>query len=146
MAPSRGGDVNRGDTVPFQKIMTALGRDWASTPVSCPIGGYAYYVGRGFGGAMGPAQFIPSTWALFETRIKTALGVKVADPWRAQDAFMASGMYLSDLGAKSGTYAGEIAAACKYYGSGGATCTYGTQVMSRVNNIQYNMIDVLEGN
>jgi hypothetical protein len=134
------------DTQPFQVITNALGRDWKTTPVSCPIGSKTYYVGRGFGSAMGPAQFIPSTWMIFENRIEKALGVKQADPWRAKDAFTASGMYLGDLGASAGTYSSELKAACKYYGSGGATCAYGTQVMAKVANIQENMIDVLEGN
>ncbi len=134
------------DTQPFQLITSALGRDWKTTPVSCPIGSKTYYVGRGYGGAMGPAQFIPSTWMIFEKRIEATLGVKQADPWKAMDAFMASGMYLGDLGAGDGTYASELRAACKYYGSGGATCAYGTQVMAKVTNIQENMIDVLENN
>ncbi len=134
------------DTVPFQVITSALGRDWKSTPVSCPIGSKTYYVGRGFGSAMGPAQFIPSTWMIFEARIEKALGVKQADPWKARDAFTASGMYLDDLGASAGTYSSELRAACKYYGSGGATCAYGTQVMAKVADIQENMIDVLENN
>jgi hypothetical protein len=59
---------------------------------------------------------------------------------------MASGLYLSDLGAGLGTYSGEIAAACKYYGSGGTSCTYGTQVMARAANIQINMIEPLQDN
>jgi len=134
------------DTNPFKLITSALGRDWKTTPVSCPIGGTAYYVGRGFGGAMGPAQFIPSTWVLFENRIEKALGVNQADPWKPSHAFMASGLYLSDLGGGGGAYSSEIKAACKYYGSGGSTCTYGTQVMAKAANIQENMINVLDGN
>jgi len=133
------------DTQPFQVITSALGKDWRTTPVSCPIGGTKYFVGRGFGSAMGPAQFIPSTWMIFESRIEKALGVKQADPWKARDAITASSMYLGDLGAGAGTYSSEIAAACRYYGSGGATCAYGTQVMAKVANIQENMIDVLAG-
>lgn len=133
------------DTEPFRNIMSALGRDWVSTPVSCPIGGTGYYLGRGFGGAMGPAQFIPSTWVMFENRIEGALGIKTADPWRATDAFMASAFYLGDLGASAGGYTAETRAACKYYGSGGGSCTYGTQVMAKVQLIQDN-IDFLQGN
>jgi hypothetical protein len=45
----------------------------------------------------------------------------------------------------SGSYSSEIAAACKYYGSGGATCTYGKQVMAKVSALQTN-IDLIEGN
>lgn len=132
------------DTVPFQAILSELGRDWKNTPVSCPIGGYQYYVGRGFGGAMGPAQFIPSTWMLFKDRIATLVGKRVVDPWEPEDAFMASAVYLSDLGAGAGTYSAEIAAACRYYGSGGASCTYGNQVLSKAADIQLNMIDPLQ--
>ncbi len=142
MAPSRGGDINRGDTVPFQSITSSLGKDWRTTPVSCPIGGTSYYIGRGYGGAMGPAQFIPSTWMLFDNRIKSILGVPVTNPWNAEDAFMASGLYLSDLGASTSP-SSEIAAACKYYGSGGSSCTYGKQVIDKTINIQQNMIDPL---
>lgn len=134
------------DTDPFKLITSTLGRDWTNTPISCPIGGTKYYVGRGFGGAMGPAQFIPSTWMLFEKRLESALGVSQADPWKPMHAFMASGLYLSDLGAGGGAYSSEIKAACKYYGSGGASCVYGTQVMAKAANIQENMIDVLDGN
>ena len=52
MKPSR-------DLEPFLKIVKALGRDPDTTPVSCPM----YRNGKqvGYGGAMGPAQFIPST-------------------------------------------------------------------------------------
>jgi membrane-bound lytic murein transglycosylase B len=125
------------DVQPFLDITAALGRDPYKTVVSCPQS-------IGYGGAMGPAQFIPSTWKLFASRLSSALGVTTADPWRPQDAFMASGMYLSDLGA-SGGYTGQIRAACKYYGSGGSSCAYGTQVMARVQTIQNN-IDIIQAN
>ncbi len=136
------------DTVPFQAITSRLGRDWKSTPVSCPISSPKYYSGRGYGGAMGPAQFIPSTWELFKARVGSLLGLTAesADPWNPGHAFMASAVYLSDLGASSKTYSAEVRAACKYYGSGGATCTYGKQVMAKASDIQLNMIDPLQNN
>lgn len=118
------------DVQPFLDITSKLGFDAFKTVVSCPIAGVA-----GYGGAMGPAQFIPSTWKIFETRLKETLG-RDSNPWNPEDAFMASAMYLSDLGAKTGTYSGEIKAACKYYGSGGTTCTYGRSVMSLKEKIQ----------
>lgn len=133
------------DTVPFVAITNALGRDWSTTPVSCPIGSTKYYVGRGFGGAMGPAQFIPSTWVLMQNRLTNALGTSATDPWNPAHAIMASSMYLQDRGARAGSYTSEIAAACKYYGSGGASCAYGTQVMAKVAAIQSD-IDKIEGN
>lgn len=123
MKPSR-------DIPPFLEITGRLGMDPLKTAVSCPIPSAG-----GYGGAMGPAQFIASTWKIFVTRLKTALGHD-ANPWAAADAFMASGMYLGDLGASAGTYSSEIKAACKYYGTGGSSCSYGKSVMNLTASIQ----------
>ncbi|MFA6520458.1 MAG: lytic murein transglycosylase [Candidatus Paceibacterota bacterium] len=124
------------DVTPFLEITSELGLNAFETAVSCPIAGVA-----GYGGAMGPAQFIPSTWKIFINRLKDALG-HYANPWAPKDAFMASGMYLSDLGAKGDSASAQIKAACKYYGSGGATCSYGNSVMKLKASIQAN-IDLL---
>lgn len=125
------------DIPPFLKITERLGMDPYKTVISCPIAGVA-----GWGGAMGPAQFIPSTWQGISSRVSAITGS--SNPWDARDAITASSLYLSDLGAGSG-YSGQIRAACRYYGTGGSSCSYGTQVMGRVSKIQAN-IDVLEGN
>lgn len=135
MKPSR-------DVQPFLDITKALGRDPYKTVVSCPLN-------VGYGGAMGPSQFIPSTWKLFEDKIARALGKPASDPWNAQDAFMASGFYLADLGASSQAFTDEKNAACRYYSgrscSAGVGNSYGNQVMARVAAIQAN-IDILGGN
>ena len=98
---------------------------------------------------MGPAQFIPSTWKLFERRIAAATGVGMANPWNARDAFFASSLYLADLGAATGAFADEKNAACKYYSgrscAAGPGATYGAQVMAKAANIQTTMIDPLQG-
>ncbi|MFA6190143.1 MAG: hypothetical protein WC711_01360 [Candidatus Staskawiczbacteria bacterium] len=120
------------DVQPFISITAALGRDPYKTPVSCPIVGVA-----GWGGAMGPAQFIPSTWNLFTERLKAVLG-RPADPWQIKDAFTAAGMYLADLGASAQTASAESAAASRYYGG---SSSYARQVMSRASCIQ-TFIDV----
>jgi membrane-bound lytic murein transglycosylase B len=125
------------DIPPFLKITERLGRDPYKTAISCPIAGVA-----GWGGAMGPAQFIPSTWQGVSSRVSAITGS--SDPWSARDSITASSLYLSDLGAGGG-YSGQIRAACRYYGTGGSSCSYGTQVMGRVSKIQAN-IDILEGN
>ncbi|MFA6251592.1 MAG: lytic murein transglycosylase [Candidatus Paceibacterota bacterium] len=131
------------DIKPFFEITASVGRDPYKTLVSCPIGSF------GYGGAMGPAQFIPSTWQILKNRIATALGIKTADPWSARDAFMASSIYLTDLGAGAQTYTAERNAACRYYS--GSSCglvkgntAYGDQVMAKAKNIQTNMIDPLQ--
>lgn len=133
------------DVAPFLQITKELGRDPFTTRVSCPFS-------TGYGGAMGPSQFIPSTWVMFKARIGQALGVATPDPWIPKHAFMASAIYLADLGAGAGTYAAERNAACRYYsgracdGRAPANTFYGDQVLQKANNIQVNMIDPLSGN
>ncbi len=126
------------DVQPFITITQALGRDPYKTVVSCPIASVG-----GYGGAMGPAQFIPSTWQIFANRVASGVGRAFSDPWNPEDAFMASGLYLADLGASSQTYTAERNAACRYYSgracSGSANTSYGNQVMSRVESLQANM-------
>lgn len=129
------------DTVPFERLMKAAGRDWQATPVSCPLPG-------GYGGAMGPTQFIPSTWAMYEGRIKSALGVGAADPWNALHAITATGLYLADVGAGGGTYLAEHTAAAKYYAGGNWASSgqgYGNSVMSKAAAFQKD-IDFLNAN
>lgn len=124
------------DVPPFLSITSDLGFNAYKTAVSCPIAGAG-----GYGGAMGPAQFIPSTWELFADRLKSILGYK-ANPWSALDSFMASGMYLTDLGAVGNSASAQSRAACKYYGTGGASCSYSRSVMKLESTIQAN-IDLL---
>jgi len=95
------------DVPHFMEIIAALGRDPFATPVSCPMS-------VGWGGAMGPAQFMPTTWAKYKDRISTITG-KPSDPWNIRDAFLASGLYLSDYGAKSKEKNGEWKAAMIYF-------------------------------
>lgn len=133
MKPSR-------DVQPFLAITKALGKDPFTTRVSCPFT-------TGYGGAMGPAQFIPSTWQLFAARIAKTKGGATANPWAAADAFMASSMYLADLGASAGSASAERNAACRYYS--GRACGssdntfYGDQVMKRAVKLQAD-IDLIQ--
>ncbi len=128
MSPTR-------DQAPFKRITAALGLDPDTTPVSCPI------AGGGWGGAMGPAQFIPSTWESVADEVAADLGVSIANPWRAQDAIMASAVYLKKRGAV-GSEANERNAACRYYsgrscdGKKPANSFYGNNVMSIARRVQ----------
>ncbi len=99
------------DISPFLSITEELGRDPYYTAISCPMS-------YGWGGAMGPAQFIPSTWISYRSRISNVLG-RPADPWSIKDAFLASGIYLSDYGAAKQTYDGEFNAALSYFAGPG---------------------------
>lgn len=136
MKPSR-------DVAPFVSITSSLGLDYKKMPVSCPQS-------IGFGGGMGPAQFIASTWMLLKDRIGQALGTATPNPWKPSDAFMAAGLFLSDLGGGSASYSSQRNAACKYYSGracgyvSGATA-YGNSVMALADQIQRNQINPLLG-
>ncbi len=128
------------DITPFLAIADRLGFDPKSRPVSCPQPG-------GYGGGMGPSQFIPSTWVSLEGRIASLINKSTPDPWQPRDAFFASALYLSDLGAGAGGYTAESTAAAKYY-AGGYWQTrgmgYAASVLKHATNIQENMINPLE--
>ncbi|MDQ2932768.1 MAG: hypothetical protein M3Q80_00080 [bacterium] len=137
------------DIPPFKTITAALGRDPFNTRVSCwqPV----YYGGApsGWGGAMGAAQFIPSTWILYVDRLKATLGLNsMPSPWNAAHAFTAASLLLKDNGAAAQTYTAERNAACKYFS--GHACDadvafYGNGVMTKAEVIQRTMIDPLQG-
>ena len=76
----------------------------------------------GCGGAMGPAQFLPTTWLLFENKVARLTGHNPPDPWSVEDAFTAAALYLADAGATAKTQTAELRAA-KAYISGSPSCT-----------------------
>ena len=128
----------KGDVADFLIITKELGKDPYNTPVSCPMS-------YGWGGAMGPAQFIPTTWVLYKNRVKAITG-KPADPWDIRDSFIASGLYLADGGASTQTRNGEWRAAMIYF-SGSTTNSryywYANQVLNKADIFQKD-IETLE--
>ncbi len=130
------------DVLPFIKLTTELGRNPYKTAISCPYR-------SGYGGAMGPLQFITSTWNIVKGKAATYLGINKADPWNPKDAFMAAAILLKGNGAISGNYKAERDAACRYYS--GRSCSapkvknlfYGNAVMTKAKIIQKN-IDLLQ--
>ncbi len=101
------------DQEPFKQITDDLGLPIDTTPVSCPMRDKK---GKqvGWGGAMGPAQFIPSTWMGYKNKVATLSGKGTANPWDIRDAFLASAIKLKSDGA-DGTQDGEWKAALKYF-------------------------------
>jgi membrane-bound lytic murein transglycosylase B len=93
----------------FKEIVNGLGLDIDSTPVSCSISGGKVQ----WGGAMGPAQFIPTTWKIYKPKIEAITG-QMANPWKVRDAFLAAGLYLKDFGANSQILQKEIGAVTAY--------------------------------
>ncbi len=130
------------DTVPFQQICAALGLNPDAMPVSkAPSYGY--------GGAMGPAQFIPSTWVLYQDRIANATGQNPPNPWDPRTATFAAAILLMDNGADTHTPATERLAALRYLAgwknaTKSAYAFYGNDVMSFAAEFQ-SQIEVLGG-
>ncbi len=71
----------------------------------------------GCGGAMGAAQFIPTTWLAYEERISSFTGHYPANPWDLTDAIAAMAIKVSDVsGVTSKNYDAEYDAAGRYLG------------------------------
>jgi len=94
------------DLLLFLNITAELGLDPFKTPVSCA---------QGWGGAMGIAQFIPSTWMGYRETVARITGHGLPNPWNIQDGISAAAAKLSRDGADSKTRAGEVAASKRYY-------------------------------
>jgi membrane-bound lytic murein transglycosylase B len=95
----------------------------------------------GCGGAMGPAQFIPSTWLSYAGEIARLTGDSPVSPWNTEHAFTAAAIKLARGGASSQTREGEIAAA-KAYISGNPNCTqaicysYSSSILQKAATIE----------
>jgi peptidoglycan hydrolase CwlO-like protein len=124
------------DIPPFLQVTSALGDDPDITPVSCPMRNKDGSQ-LGWGGAMGPAQFIPSTWVGYQDKVAALTGHNPANPWDIRDAFAASAIKLTSNGA-DGTYQGDWNAAMRYFsGSTNAKYSfYGDSVMAQTAKYQ----------
>lgn len=126
----------------FLTITSAFGLD----PDAQPVSKKPWY---GWGGAMGPAQFIPSTWQLYADRIAAAAGQSPPNPWDPRTATFAAALLLQDNGADAQTPSAERLAALRYLAGWknagkSAYSFYGNDVMSLTDKFQ-SQIDVLGG-
>lgn len=111
--------------------------------VSCPNQDGIY------GGAMGPAQFLPMTWMAYASQITQITGDNPANPWKNADAFVATGLYLKDAGAGASLSSERIAAAKYYCGANWNrfVClnVYGANVLDQAQQFSQD-IAILNGN
>lgn len=133
----------RDDHAAYLRITSKLGISPDGQPLSCPL------ASGGWGGAMGPSQFIPATWESYEDRVARAVGVSIANPWNPRHAIFATAIYMADLGAGAQTFTAEREAACRYYSGRGCmdprvqNLFYGNAVMAHAERFQAD-IDLLE--
>lgn len=118
----------------FKEICAELGLDPDKMPVSKKV----WY---GYGGAMGPGQFIPSTWKGIRSRVASVTGENPPNPWNPRTAVFATALYLKDAGANAQTRSAERLAAQRYL-AGWANATkpayqfYGNEVMAHVERYE----------
>ncbi len=106
----------------FEEIVEELGLDPDTVPVSArpcsaaarKAAGPGNRCGYGYGGAMGPAQFIPSTWIMYKDRIARMSGQNPPNPWDPRTAVFANSLLMMDNGADKGTRYAEHKAAVRY--------------------------------
>ncbi|MEI6296652.1 MAG: hypothetical protein WCO84_03330 [bacterium] len=136
----------------FLALLAELGRNPNLTTVSCPISKDGDY-----GGAMGPSQFMPTTWwdkdnlTGYKKRVEKITGNVPASPFNNIDAFTATALYLNDAldgceGMYGTKYKQESCAAAKYYAGGNwkkHISGYGAKVANRAVEFQKD-IDVLD--
>ncbi|MDP3697733.1 MAG: lytic murein transglycosylase [Candidatus Taylorbacteria bacterium] len=121
----------------FFTIITKLGLDASTVKVSREPN-------YGCGGALGPAQFLPTTWLGYEEQTARLTGHNPPSPWNIEDAFMASALKLANGGATSKDKTGETRAA-KAYISGKPSCTsricnyYTNAVLRKAAEIEKNL-------
>lgn len=125
------------DQALFKEICESLGLD----PDKQPVSKKAWY---GYGGAMGPAQFIPSTWVMYKDRVSKVTGNSPANPWNPYDAITAAALLLKDNGAKYGVRTTEHrAAVCYLAGCGNASKAsyqfYGNDVLKYADKYEANI-------
>jgi membrane-bound lytic murein transglycosylase B len=128
----------------FLQIVSQLGLNPSDMLVSCANADGVY------GGAMGPAQFEPSTWELYVSSIASITGDHPPSPWSNADAFVATALYLK--GAMQGCQAVYTAAldvdrctAAKYYAGGGwknYLWTYGEAIVEQEQTFQQDIATI----
>ncbi len=109
--------VKSADAAAFKGIMKELGYDVNSKKISCAS------KSGGYGGAMGIAQFMPTTWLGYKSYISGATGHTPPDPWSVVDGVMGMAKKLANAGATNKK--GEYNASMIYYcGTSKPTNTY----------------------
>lgn len=131
----------------FLAITQSLNLDPNEMMVSCPNTDGVY------GGAMGPAQFEPSTWDNYSTAVAEITKDDPPSPWSDNDAFVATALYLKDGMTSCETLysiplSQERCTAAKYYAGGdwkNYLWTYGEAVVERAQSFASDIQTITNG-
>ena len=127
------------DQQPFIQICESLNFD----PDKMPVSRKPPY---GWGGAMGPAQFLPAVWLSYQSQIAKLTGHNPPNPWDIGDAFVAAGIKMAQAGANEKTANAEWKAAQIYFAgkrwNNPTYYFYGNQVMELAGIIQ-DQLDII---
>jgi peptidoglycan hydrolase CwlO-like protein len=119
-------DMNPNQWNTFKSICKELGADPDKVPVSrraCYNSGAKDGCG-GWGGAMGPAQFMPDTWMGYKSKVEKVTGSFPANPWDIKDSLVAMGLKLSAVGGVSSGDRKAWSKAAGMYLAGGNWANY----------------------
>lgn len=120
------------DKAEFLKIAAELekayGGNYKNKKLSCSPG-------YGYGGAMGVAQFMPTTWVGYKSYIAGATGHNPPDPWNVVDGVMGMAKKLANGGATSRS--GEKLASKRYYCGGPSSPYWNNKCNTYASNVQY---------
>lgn len=118
--------VKPADKTAFKQIMDELGYDVNKKKISCSPG-------YGYGGAMGIAQFMPTTWLGYKAKISAMTGHKPPDPWNVVDGVVGMAIKLANGGATSKS--GEKLAAKRYYCGGPSSAYWNNKCEAYAKNV-----------
>jgi len=94
-----------------KELEKAYGGNYLNKKLSCtPKRNGVFF---GYGGAMGVAQFMPTTWIGYKSKISAKTGSNPADPWDLADGITGMAIKLANGGATSKK--GEFGASMLYY-------------------------------
>lgn len=119
--------VKPADKTAFESIMKELGYDVNKKKISCSPG-------YGYGGAMGIAQFMPTTWMGYKAKITSMTGHSPADPWSVTDGVVGMAIKLAAGGASS--QSGEVIASKRYYCGGPGSPYWNNKCEAYAKNVQ----------
>lgn len=133
-------DMKVEDRNAFKQICEKLSLD----PDLMPVSRKPSY---GWGGAMGPGQFLPRTWLVYENEVARLTGNNPPNPWSLKDAFVATALKLKAGGADKKTYEGERSSVLKFFAgsrwNNPSYSWYGEKVMTQAE-IYQRQIDILD--